>query len=67
MLNSRNTTTLIVHVKGVVSMRLDHARASITLNVYGHLILSLQAESAEKIDELVTPVAAEFDHNKIGS
>ncbi len=50
----------------VVSRRLGHARASITLDVYGHLIPSLQAEAAEKIDELVTPVAVEFDHKKIG-
>jgi integrase len=50
----------------VVSRRLGHARASITLDVYGHLIPSLQAEAAEKIDELVTPVAVEFDRKKIG-
>lgn len=40
----------------IVSRRLGHARASITLDVYGHLIPSLQAEVAEKIDELITPI-----------
>jgi integrase len=40
----------------VVSRRLGHARPSITLDVYGHLIPSMQAEAAQKIDELVTPV-----------
>ena len=42
----------------VVSRRLGHARASITLDIYGHLIPSMQTEAAEKIDELVMPVAA---------
>ncbi len=40
----------------VVSRKLGHARASITLDVYGHLIPSMQVEAAEKIDELVTPI-----------
>ncbi len=40
----------------VVSRRLGHAKPSITLDVYGHLIPSIQAEAAQKIDELITPV-----------
>lgn len=40
----------------VVSRRLGHAKPSITLDVYGHLIPSMQTEAAEKMDELVTPV-----------
>ena len=40
----------------IVSRRLGHAKPSITLDVYGHLIPSLQAEAAQKIDELITPV-----------
>ena len=40
----------------VVSRRLGHAKPSITLDVYGHLIPSMQAEAAQKIDELITPV-----------
>ena len=41
----------------VVSRRLGHAKASITLDVYGHLIPSMQREAAEKIDELIMPIA----------
>ena len=40
----------------VVSRRLGHAKPSITLDVYGHLIPSMQIEAAQKIDELITPV-----------
>ena len=41
----------------VVSRRLGHAKASITLDVYGHLIPSLQTEAAEMIDDLITPIS----------
>ena len=51
----------------VVSRRLGHARASITLDVYGHLIPSMQSEAAELIDQMVTPVAVEFSKTKIES
>ena len=40
----------------VVSRRLGHARASITLDVYGHLLPSMQNEAAEIIDGLITPI-----------
>ncbi len=40
----------------IVSRRLGHAKPSITLDIYGHLIPSLQTEVAEKMDKLVTPV-----------
>jgi integrase len=40
----------------VVSRRLGHAKPSITLDVYGHLIPSMQTEVAQKIDDLITPV-----------
>lgn len=39
-----------------VSRRLGHANPSITLNVYGHLLPSTQAEVAEMIDGLITPI-----------
>lgn len=39
-----------------VSRRLGHANPSITLNVYGHLLPSTQAEVAEMMDELITPI-----------
>jgi len=47
----------------VVSRRLGHAKASITLDVNGHLIPSLQAEAAEMIDNLITPIAVQLDQN----
>jgi integrase len=40
----------------VVSRRLGHARPSITLDIYGHLIPGMQEEAALMIDELITPV-----------
>lgn len=40
----------------VVSRMLGHSRPSITLDVYGHLIPSAQAEVAEKMDELIAPI-----------
>jgi len=40
----------------VVSQRLGHARTSITLDVYGHLMPSMQTEAADVIDELITPI-----------
>jgi integrase len=49
----------------VVSRRLGHAKASITLDIYGHLIPSMQEEAAEKIDELIMPVAVQLDKTKI--
>jgi integrase len=49
----------------VVSRRLGHARASITLEIYGHLIPSMQMEAAEKIDDLVMPVAVEMLRTKV--
>lgn len=41
----------------VVSKRLGHAKPSITLNEYGHLIPSMQEEAAKVMDELLTPVS----------
>jgi len=44
----------------IVSRRLGHARPSITLDIYGHFIPSMQAEIAEKIDEIILPVAVQL-------
>ena len=44
----------------VVSRRLGHAKASITLDVYGHLVPGKQEEAAELMDELMTPVSLEI-------
>lgn len=40
----------------VVSRRLGHAKPSITLDVYGHLLPRMQAEAAEMLDELIMPI-----------
>jgi hypothetical protein len=43
----------------LASRRLGHARPSITLDVYGHLIPSMQVETAEMMDRLITPIRVE--------
>jgi integrase len=40
----------------IVSRRLGHAKPSITLDIYGHLIPSMQNEAAELMDDLVMPI-----------
>ena len=40
----------------VTSRRLGHARPSITLDIYGYLIPNKQAETAQLLDQLVTPI-----------
>jgi integrase len=40
----------------VVSRRLGHSKPSITLDIYGHIMPGMQAQIAEQIDELITPV-----------
>jgi len=40
----------------VVSRRLGHARPSITLDIYGHVIPNMDESAAQKIDELVIPI-----------
>jgi hypothetical protein len=39
---------------------LAHAKASITLDIYGHLIPTMQTEVAEMIDDLVMPVIVQL-------
>lgn len=41
----------------IVSRRLGHAKPSITMDVYGHLISSKQKEAAQLMDEILTPVS----------
>jgi integrase len=59
----RHTAASLMLNKGVspliVSRRLGHSRPSITLDIYGHLIPSLQEEAARMIDEIITPVEIE--------
>jgi hypothetical protein len=51
----------------VVSRMLGHSRPSITLDVYGHLIPSMQAGLAERIDELVTPIPISHERANLAS
>jgi integrase len=43
-----------VHPK-VVSEMLGHAKVSITLDMYSHVLPTMQQESADKIDEMFAP------------
>jgi integrase len=47
----------------IVSKRLGHAKVSVTLDTYGHLITEMQDEAAELIDDLITPVKVEWPLN----
>jgi integrase len=53
----RHTSASIMLNNGVdvlvASRRLGHAKPSITLDVYGHLLTSVQTEVAKKIDEIL--------------
>ena len=49
----------------VISRRLGFAKASISLDIYGHLILSMQTETAEWIDELIMPVAVQLNKTDV--
>jgi integrase len=44
-----------IHPK-IVQERLGHADISMTLNIYSHVLPSMQEEAAEKLDELLTPI-----------
>ncbi len=61
----RHTSDSILLNQGVpvitVSGRLGHAKASITLGIYGHLIPTMQTEVEEMIDDLVMPVTVQLD------
>lgn len=61
----RHTAASILLDQGIpvitVSRRLGHARASITLDIFGHLIPTMQNEVAELIDDLVMPMAVQLD------
>jgi integrase len=63
--NLRHTSASILLNQGVpvitVSRRLGHAKVSITLDIYGHLIPTAQTGVAEMIDDLVMPVTVQLD------
>jgi len=44
----------------VVSKMLGHSKTSTTLDIYGHLIPTMQDEAARLMDELVTPIKLEI-------
>ena len=37
----------------VASRRLGHSKPSVTLDVYGHLLVTAQNEAAEKLEKLI--------------
>lgn len=60
----RHTAASLMLNNGVpvlaVSQRLGHAKASITLDVYGHLLPGKQEEVAKLMDEILTPIKVEI-------
>ena len=54
----RHTAATLMLKQGInpkiVQERLGHADISITLNIYSHVLPSMQEDAAEKIDELIT-------------
>lgn len=67
----RHTAASLLLIKNispiVVSRRLGHSKPSITLDVYGHYVQSMQSEAAELIDEMVTPVAVDIKQLEFGT
>jgi integrase len=61
----RHTAASLLLKQGIpiitVSRRLGHAGTSITLDVYGHLIPSMQNEVADLFDDLVMTIAVQID------
>jgi len=51
----------------IVSRRLGHARPSITLDIYSHLIPSQQQEVARLIDDIITPIPVNVKENSSGN
>ena len=43
----------------IVSKRPGHAKPSIALDIYGHLIPSMQEQVTQIIDEVITPIELE--------
>lgn len=53
-----------IHPK-VVQERLGHSDISLTLNTYSHVLPSMQAEAAEKMDDLFTLTDVSEELNRI--
>lgn len=45
-----------------VTRQLGHAKASTTLDIYGHLIPGLEKDAMERIEQLVLPTATQLQH-----
>ncbi len=60
----RHTAASMMLMNGMpvikIARQLGHAKPSTTLDIYGHLIPGMDVEAVEKMDELVTPIAAEL-------
>jgi integrase len=60
----RHTAASIMLSNGMpvikIARQLGHAKASTTLDIYGHIIPGLEVESVERIDALLNPTAAEL-------
>lgn len=37
----------------VISERLGHSKVGVTLDIYSHVLLSMQQEVADKLDEII--------------
>jgi len=55
-----------VHPK-IVQERLGHASITLTLDIYSHVIPSMQQDIADKLDEILTPIAVEFNPGETSS
>jgi integrase len=49
----------------VVSRRLGHSNASVTLNIYAHTTVDMQNEAAMLMDELITPIPVDLPKGDI--
>jgi len=47
-----------------VQVRAGHSKASVTVDIYGHALVHSQEEAAERIEELVTPIAVNLQSTK---
>ena len=64
----RHTAASLMLMNGVppikVSQRLGHSKTSVTLDIYGHFIPSMESNAGTLMDEIVTPIAADLQQQK---
>jgi integrase len=51
----------------IVSRRLGHSNASVTLNIYAHTTVDMQNEAASLMDELVTPIPVNIPQGELAA